>query len=90
MNDPVCDQLNLQTLFLLGQYYRQAECNTGHSYSSRQIIQLLNRYGIYAANGRLATRIAAWIICQNGKLPDADTQLRISHEIQIEVFSNYN
>lgn len=90
MNDPVRDRLNLQTLFLLGQYYRQTESDTGHSNPLRQIIQLLNEYGIFAANGRLATRIAAWIICQNGKLPDADTQQRISREVQNEVFSNYN
>ncbi len=90
MNDPLCDQLNLQTLFFLGQYYRQAECKPGHSSSLRQIIQLLSQYGIFAANGRLATKIAAWIICQNGKLPDKDIQERIYHEVQNEVFSINN
>jgi hypothetical protein len=90
MNEPVRDKLNLQKLFLLGQYYRQAECNTGHSGYARQIIRLLNEYGIFTTDSRLATRIAAWIICQNGLLPDADTQRRISLEVQNEILSHYN
>ena len=90
MNEPVRDKLNLQKLFLLGQYYRQAEGNPRHLGYANQIIRMLKEYGIFTADSRLATRIAAWIICQNGKLPDADTQQRISLEVQNEILSQYN
>jgi len=90
MNEPVCDRLNLQTLFLLGQYYRQAESINGSPSYGRQIMRLLNEYGIFTTDSRLATRIAAWIICQNGRLPNEDTQRQISREVWNEGISHFN
>jgi hypothetical protein len=90
MNEPVCDKLNLEKLFLLGQYYRQAEFNVDRSEYAQQIVNLLSDSGIYTKDARLATRIAAWIICQNGRLPNAETQRQITIEMQSRSFSRLN